>query len=509
MKNKIKELIKVFEHNYLYIVEFLFFIILNFFFAYNISSIRISTINLTFVISFITTILLETFFFVYFIKKKETKIEKVFLLIILVIGPLYLVLFPFNSLPDDATHIMRTYEISEGHLTSKKYDNNVVGRDLDDNISKYLLSNKNYSYELKHLNLKNGKKKVVQNFANTSLYSFICYLPQTIGVVIAKIFSFSIPFQLFLGRLFNFLTFVFVMYYAIKFIPIKKEILFFVSLLPITLQGAISMSPDALTIAMSSFLVAYVLSLKKDGKKQIKNSQIILLALTSLILSQCKIVYLPICLILFLIPKEKFESLKKKNMIIISILVFITIVSLMWLSIASKNLPNYSNGGINSSLQLSGIIKNPIRFFNVLFLTTNNEILNWILGAFGKNLGCFSINISDILVIANFILFILIGVFNYNDKYKMKKIDRILYLFIFISVVALMLSSLYLQWTPVGNSTIIGVQGRYFIPILIFFVLIVFNNKIKIKFNMLNKYFYLFIVLENICVLNYIFWTFI
>lgn len=509
MKNSINKIKSFLREQYLYIIEFSFFVCFDLFLTYVISLTKNFSSNLTFIVSSFIVIFFELFFFAFLLKKQKIRLEKLFLVIIIIIGPLYLFLFPFNALPDDATHIMRTYEISEGHLISKKYDNNVVGRELDQNISTFLYNNKKYSYELKNLGLRNSKNKVVQNFANTSLYSFVCYLPQSIGVAIAKLFSFSIPFQLIFGRFFNFLTFVFIMYYAIKIIPIKKEILFFISLLPITLQGAISMSPDALTIAMISILVASVLHLKMEQKTRIKKKQIAFLTVISLVLSQCKIVYLPVCLLLFLIPKEKFSSLKRKNIIVISILIFISIVSLLWLSIASKNLPSYSDGGINSTLQLNGIISNPFKFLKVIFLTINNSFLDWLFGSFSKNLGCFSIYIPDIFILLNILIFVVMSLSNYKEKKELDKIDKLLFIFIFMAVGCLMLTSLYLQWNPVGNSIIIGVQGRYFVPILIFVSLVLFNNKIKSQFNMVNKYFYLFIILENIFALNYVFWTFI
>ena len=39
--------------------------------------------------------------------------------------------------------------------------------------------------------------------------------------------------------------------------------------------------------------------------------------------------------------------------------------------------------------------------------------------------------------------------------------------FIFTGTILLIFSALYAQWTPVGNDVVKGVQGRYFIPLLL------------------------------------------
>ena len=57
-------------------------------------------------------------------------------------------------------------------------------------------------------------------------------------------------------------------------------------------------------------------------------------------------------------------------------------------------------------------------------------------------------------------------------------------------------------FTPVGWPTIEGVQGRYFLPVIVFLVIFIRNKKIIIK-NNLNRYFIMFIIiLQTITVIN-------
>ncbi|MBR4486881.1 DUF2142 domain-containing protein, partial [bacterium] len=66
-------------------------------------------------------------------------------------------------------------------------------------------------------------------------------------------------------------------------------------------------------------------------------------------------------------------------------------------------------------------------------------------------------------------------------KQIVKKFDKRLSLFILLSVLLLIFTSLYIQWTLPKENIIDGVQGRYFLPILILLPLGFIQNKIVTK----------------------------
>ncbi len=57
-------------------------------------------------------------------------------------------------------------------------------------------------------------------------------------------------------------------------------------------------------------------------------------------------------------------------------------------------------------------------------------------------------------------------------------VDKLIFLTIFVSVVVLIYTALYVGFTNVGNPIINGIQGRYFIPIAAFFFLSLSNSRI-------------------------------
>ena len=500
MINKLKK-------NYLYLLEFIVLFVLAIFpIAYN-TVVKGLSISLT--ITSVIIILVIALFFYFFLSKKDSfKPEKLFLLIILVVGPFYLFLFPLNQIPDEFSHAGRIYEIAGGNLVSEKISDTVVGRELDSAIYPVLINNKNYNAYFEKINTIETKKDMVYQFNNTSLYSFVCYIPQVTGVLVSNIFTDKIMIQLLFARLFNFLVYAFLMYWAIKLLPLKKELMFIVGLLPLSIQEAVSLSPDSLTIATSALLISFIFYLRSEKIKVINIKHIIILALLTLFVSQCKIVYLPLCLLLFLIPGSKFNTVKQKYLILISMIVVISLISVIWLKIAGSYLPD-GVGGIDSNKQLSNIISNPFKYLYVVLATMNFSFIDYIFEAFGSSLSNLNIAISKIFITINIVLFILLSVVNYKEKEKVNQLTKWFIGGVIIIITMLICTSLYLQWTPVDDSLIKGIQGRYFIPLLFISGLLLFNKKINTKVNLFNRYFILFIIMEQFCVLSSVFYFFI
>lgn len=445
-----------------------------------------------------------------FHKKEKLQLEKLYLILIIPIGLLYLLLFPVNTIPDENTHLARISEISSGYLISKiDSKQKIQGRYMDSSYFVLLHSN-DYKKAYKNLTVKNSKKKSFYNFSNTALYSFVCYVPQSIGFLCAKILHLPILIQIYMARLFNFLVFVFLTYLALKFMPIKKSVFFMILLFPIVIQEAVSLSPDALTIATTSFLIAYTFHLKCSKDNKITKKELGIIGVTSIILSLCKIVYLPICCIILLIPKEKFKSLKQKNMTIFLIIGLSIFVNFIWLFLSSKFLPKMS--GINSAEQLKYIFLHIPQYLMTVFRTYHIMGREWLLNSVGSNLGNFEIKISDLYVIPTIFLFVITILYD-NDssscKITIKTIEKVWIGILSFGVIALISTSLYLQWTPVGSSMISGIQGRYFIPIYFLLPFLFTKYKISPKKEFLNKYVYLYFVTFNIYVLSTIFYKFI
>ena len=471
MKNKyVNRLFENIKKNHVQIVLGLIIIILNFLTLGNLqftSGNNFTANNSKIIFALILFFEVVMFVLISFFIKKNKPIEKVFLLISIPLGLLYMSLIPMGRVPDERNHFLRAYEISEGYLISDKNEKNGNGgRTLSDDTSKiFEAKNKKSTYGdlIENSKIKKSNRKSFKNFTNMSLYSFVCYIPQVIGISIGKILHLPTLYIAYLGRLTNFVFWILLMYFAIKLMPFKKICILVVSFMPMMLQEAASLSADALTIGMSFFLISYVLHIKY-GKEKVDRKDKIILSISSIVMSLCKIVYLPICLVLFLIPFSKFKSKKDKYMNIISLAIIVVFINLFWLKISSSYLIEF-NAGVSSIDQVKFILMHPVDYIKIFYQSLYNNITLYVYNIIGFSLCYFDVNLSYLYIFMY--LFMIIIVFVLDNTKKIDKWDKWMQAFIIVSTVALMFTSLYVQWTPVGASIIDGVQGRYFIPLLL------------------------------------------
>ena len=96
----------------------------------------------------------------------------------------------------------------------------------------------------------------------------------------------------------------------------------------------------------------------------------------------------------------------------------------------------------------------------------------------GTALGSFSFNMPLVMFLVAFGFWLILLV-QRDETLKLKKWDRWVYLLVFCVIVLLIMTSLYVQWTAVGAEKIDGVQGRYFLPIMILLPVVICRTNIR------------------------------
>ncbi len=465
------------------------------------------------IITILLTLILGIGYYLIFRRFNENKmkLENIFLLIAIPIGLLYCIATPFGKIPDEITHATKAIDISRGHLISKANENGEAQITYTQKLEEiFSLNNKTYGDYFDAIKSENNEE-VVYKFSNMALYSPICHLAPAVGILITKIFSASLIIQLYAGRIINLLLSIFLVYFAIKYIPFNKLLVMIVALLPISMQEFASLSSDALTIAISIFFVSYILHLRFDNIKTLSRKDWCILILSMVTVSMSKIVYLPLCLLVFLIPENKFTSRKNKILKLGSLFLVVTIFNLLWLVYSSRFLIEY-NIGVDSKQQVLFILKNPIEYCFIMLRTLVIYFQSWWLGLVGYDLGIFglhTINISYLFVFSLSILLIGLFLVNENKDIKIDKITRFIFVFVFICVVVLIFTSLYVQFNKVRNTSIIGIQPRYFIPLLLLIPTIC-NNKILVFNKKIDyKYLFMYIIFLSIHTLSFIINTYL
>lgn len=303
-------------------------------------------------------------------------------------------------------------------------------------------------------------------FDNTAIYSPAGYVPQSFAIFIVNVFKGSFIEALYLARVFGLLFWIALVYLSIRCIPIGKNVFLVLALNPVAIFLAATLSPDAMAGGFIALTAALLLR-AANQKEKMSVGLIVTIGLLMLFAVLIKNVYLPVILLLFMLPRSVLEyKWKAAIMMLCIIAAFVWNISI--LSVA-QSIPAYFGvtDPVGAAGQAHAILDNPIKFIAVvvwnIFGTNSILVSQTYVGIFDRN------PVPDWVVFVWILT--LISALCYKEetislmKANIKK--RIIWIFsgVATAITGLVIVSLYLGWSIIGDKDIVGVQGRYFIPI--------------------------------------------
>ena len=417
-------------------------------------------------------------------KFRDINPQTAFLIIGLIYGLGFLLVTPAFQVPDEYEHFYRSLYVSEGHIVpeklgdisgvyvpeSVKYTSDTVNQEwytfLQDENNKTNLTS------LLYLPF-NSKNMVFEDISRIFVitYSPVPYMISAFAIDIGKLFNLAPLVLMYVGRLANLLVWVFLTYLAIRITPVHKWIFFMLALLPMTLFEAASLSADSFMLGLSFLIVAIFFKYAFDDKiKKIGAKKIYILFILLILLALTKYVYL-LLLLIFLIPAKKFGNIKKMFLVTGFLFLFLIVTIGIW-NILTEGLYVPIIPQVSLTGQMAYILGNPLRFPYTIMNTFINSGLSYqflFVGNFWLDiplptwwLGFYLITIIPVALVD-------------KNKINITRNQKLVSLITFGIISIAICASVYITWTPVGQSLIDGIQGRYFIPILLLLFLLLYN----------------------------------
>lgn len=365
---------------------------------------------------------------------------------------------------DGREHFSRAFEISQGHLlTEYNPELDTWGRHLP--FRPEVLRTVGNGSEEPRL----GDEEAFVPFREKAVYAPVSYLPQTLGISVARVFTSRISSIANAGRFANWLCVTLLFLLAVKLLPRGKEFFALVLLLPQNVYEAVLLSPDCQVVALSALMLAATLHLRHVQKTPLSQKQLALLYVLALWLSLCKLVYLPLCLVYLLIPRERFRTKNGKLLHSLVMTALVLAFNLGWLGASASNV---QRSGTDSGLQLAFVLGQPFRYLATLANTIASDWLVFLKGLLGAKFGDYNLPPGDLatkLVVwfGGFALLCLLA------KGCLKKPagsfwrERLCFgVSAFVTAMLIALAE-YLYWTAPYASKIDGIQGRYFLYALL------------------------------------------
>lgn len=413
----------------------------------------------------------------------------------LVFGIFMSVIIPPVQVPDEYAHYkMMISEIGLDEQYYEEIQQFVSKVELDEVIGNNLIK-ADYSKIKKNIN-EHFKCREKKGIAFSLGIDAIKHFPMAVGLYMGIVLNLPIYFCLQMSELGAVLFFVIIGRIALKNMSVKKELLCAIMLLPMSLQQCSSVNYDAVLIPICYLLSSYILKFRYSEEKIMWKNMIFILFLT-LAIFVIKMPYIVIILLLFVVPKEKFELKIGENIDIIDIIYKHKIITgIIFIVCACFGIFILRN---NYYIKLILAAFENIKQYCLLLVNTSVKRGSFYVLSFVGNFGWL-----DTFTSYTFGYFVLVGLMIFAQTYDKKMENekkyfnvRIISAIIFITAYVL-IHTIMISWSfKIGNiaedgtiSTIArnmnkiniieGVQGRYFLPITLC-AFITFSGIVKFK----------------------------
>lgn len=443
-----------------------------------------------------------------FFEKKVVKYPERFFAIYAFVFGILIVFFaqPMKISWDEQIHFGNAYTLASGK--------NVVwteaAKDLQEAISVTCNTKAEYA-ELRQYMDDKGMEYLYTETKETLLpsYTMFAYIPQAIFLKLGLFFNLPFSILFAFGKLGNLLLYISIMYAAIYLAKSKKIFLLFIAMMPTVIFQASSYTYDMMVFSCITLACVLWANEMFYTEKKTETWKIIIMVLLFVFGSYSKAVYIPLMAVILLLPSFKNISKKKKlvmwgSLLLILLLVMMTFVLPTLTSTVARDLSvsgDARGGDTGVVRQMISMLKHPWASVK-LMISSVFSFDNFRNLGFSYSDDCFwgnlmLLNFASCGILADKWSILLVSMITilllYQDVDSGQKVlkmwDKIVITVMLMGTIFFIWLALYLSFTPVGENTILGVQARYYLPLLYFVAVLVRNKRIKFvcKQNLIMK----------------------
>lgn len=396
-------------------------------------------------------------------KSDNKSLYKTAFVVILMFGIICSVITPICIIPDEIEHFARADITSSGDLFPHHENNSFqVSQSVLDLTARGVMHLKSGAEKMDHDNSSilrtdadtkpiNDTKVPYRNaFAQNPFFG---YLPQALGIFIAKLLDLNAIWMLWLGRMFNVLLYASLAAVAIKKTPILKVPLFVMACIPTMIYIGASMSIDSFINGMGLIVIAYFFNMYKSPKGSLNERNLLIFSLLVLLIGMCKVTCFAFIILLVFLPRDRFEG--KNYYYGFLCVALLAVIALLWSKFyanpgffESYRLQKWIVYDVNSTQQVDYMLAHKkeaiIEIFRIPNYFENDLAFSWV-------------HMTPV-----YLMFLgAVGLLYPHEKINLK--SRIGAFIVLMMIYVGTYIVLLLTWTPVGQlNEIAGVQARYF-----------------------------------------------
>jgi uncharacterized membrane protein len=382
---------------------------------------------------------------------------------------------------DDLFHWQRAQQVSQGHLLARSMGQNSWGGPIDRasyELTQYMMRYYGGGGPISRSELqayleeqgRQPQQRVTIPFPSTASFSPLAYLPQALGIRIARGLGAGALGQMKAGRLANFAAYLGMVFLIWRWLPAGRRTFLLLASVPTFLAISTSLSADPLNFTIPALFFAWVWRLRVT--KGVPFGQAEAWTLTGFVvcLGLLKPIYLMFALFAVLLPAELFRDWRDRACVLGTALGVGAVVAIAW-NLAYPFVPGqYWQTGADPALHLRILLTDPLQAAGIFLHSIRIWTHVWWLDStirFGGHGHGYVIDggfrYAGLALVA-----LLAMVFAEAGK----RTDRLLVavsLFLALSYAVVLLLAFWIGFTRAGAPEIAGVQGRYF---MLFYLLL-------------------------------------
>ncbi len=381
---------------------------------------------------------------------------------------------PFQA-PDETIHFYRSYALSEGHLSAQSGEGGLgavlpaslqeIGTDLRGELPfrPDLKMTTEKIFQALRVPLEPERRRFT-DYRNSAPFTPVSYLPQAAGIALARWLGAGALVLLYAARLANLLAATVLIALALRRLPSYPWLLAMLALTPMALFLRASASADALSTAAAFLLAATVARLAWGQEEQGRWRDVAVLTACSTGLCLSKPVYVPLALLVLLIPAARFPEGRRGMVLLVHGAVTAAAFTLALATAGAVDVSIRPDAPVDADRQIEDALAHPLRVAGILtedYLHHGRRYVAQIVG----QLGWLDVNLPRPLLWGYALVLGLLTLLDTRREVAVSPWQRALLVLLALATLVLVSASQYAGWTPYGADYVEGIQGRYFIPL--------------------------------------------
>lgn len=401
-------------------------------------------------------------------RRRKWRPERVFLILFIPLSLAMMAVTPVERALDEKDHLRKIWQISAGDLMPTRKNGGVFSEPA--NLFEGMEEPRGVTlltlYEQLGTRLDMENTVAVEAAANTGFYPVHNYFPQALGMALARLVTDNRLVLFYSARLGAWLVSLLMLYYAIRKAPVGKNAIMLASMTPMALQELASASADGMTIAFVAAFLAFVLDLCRR-RERMRGGEYAAMFGLAFCASTFKLMYFPLTLLLAAVPAVCFGGRREKWRTVVGVFSGIAALIAGWALLCKLNYATgeaAQAGNILPQIQL--ILSRPVRYAMTCMRTLMTQADEHLMQIVGGWLSWYDIPIPPGIYIGYMAAF---GAAMARGRGLRTDEGGLRAPLLALSgvCVAIIFTALYAWYTPYGAPEILGIQGRYFLPLVL------------------------------------------